>query len=264
MAGSRTSGKISRRRRGGRKNDTMIKKLTAGLLAAAMTVGLSGCTLGTTSWILRYGEDNAEVPTGIYVQNMYTAYQAATQYVEDSSNVLGGEIDGRSADQWIRDTALNLTKQYLAVNLKFDEEGLTLTEAENTNIQTLVDTVWNLYGESYTLLGINRDSYQKMQEYSAKANDLFQHYYGEGGELAPTDEEYSTYFTENYDRTRAVYYAKNDVDSMTDEERAEAEAALAEGETLPESGREQADAALSRIQNGDTLALSALTASAVR
>ena len=251
MAGSRTSGKISRRRRGGRKNDTMIKKLSAGLLAAAMTVGLSGCTLGTTSWILRYGEDNAEVPTGIYVQNMYTAYQAATQYVEDSSNVLGGEIDGRSADQWIRDTALNLTKQYLAVNLKFDEEGLTLTEAENTNIQTLVDTVWNLYGESYTLLGINRDSYQKMQEYSAKASDLFQHYYGEGGELAPTDEEYSTYFTENYDRTRAVYYAKNDVDSMTDEERAEAEAALAEGETLPESGREQADAALSRIQNGE-------------
>ena len=80
MAGSRTSGKISRRRRGGRKNDTMIKKLTAGLLAAAMTVGLSGCTLGTTSWILRYGEDNAEVPTGIYVQNMYTAYQAATKY----------------------------------------------------------------------------------------------------------------------------------------------------------------------------------------
>ena len=253
MAGSRTSGKISRRRRGGRKNDTMIKKLTAGLLAAAMTVGLSGCTLGTTSWILRYGEDNAEVPTGIYVQNMYTAYQAATQYVEDSSNVLGGEIDGRSADQWIRDTALNLTKQYLAVNLKFDEEGLTLTEAENTNIQTLVDTVWNLYGESYTLLGINRDSYQKMQEYSAKASDLFQHYYGEGGELAPTDEEYSTYFTENYDRTRAVYYAKNDVDSMTDEERAEAEAALAEGETLPESGREQADAALSRIQNGEDI-----------
>lgn len=253
MAGSRTSGKISRRRRGGRKNDTMIKKLTAGLLAAAMTVGLSGCTLGTTSWILRYGEDNAEVPTGIYVQNMYTAYQAAIQYVEDSSNVLGGEIDGRSADQWIRDTALNLTKQYLAVNLKFDEEGLTLTEAENTNIQTLVDTVWNLYGESYTLLGINRDSYQKMQEYSAKASDLFQHYYGEGGELAPTDEEYSTYFTENYDRTRAVYYAKNDVDSMTDEERAEAEAALAEGETLPESGREQADAALSRIQNGEDI-----------
>ena len=253
MAGSRTSGKISRRRRGGRKNDTMIKKLTAGLLAAAMTVGLSGCTLGTTSWILRYGEDNAEVPTGIYVQNMYTAYQAATRYVEDSSNVLGGEIDGRSADQWIRDTALNLTKQYLAVNLKFDEEGLTLTEAENTNIQTLVDTVWNLYGESYTLLGINRDSYQKMQEYSAKASDLFQHYYGEGGELAPTDEEYSTYFTENYDRTQAVYYAKNDVDSMTDEERAEAEAALAEGETLPESGREQADAALSRIQNGEDI-----------
>ena len=240
MAGSRTSGKLSRRRRGGRKNDTMIKKLTAGLLAAAMTVGLSGCTLGTTSWILRYGEDNAEVPTGIYVQNMYTAYQAATQYVEDSSNVLSGEIDGRSADQWIRDTALNLTKQYLAVNLKFDEEGLTLTEAEDTDIQTLVDTVWNLYGESYTLLGINRDSYQKMQEYSAKASDLFQHYYGEGGELAPTDEEYSTYFTENYDRTRAVYYAKNDVDSMTDEERAEAETALA-------------DAALSRIQNGEDI-----------
>ena len=91
------------------------------------------------------------------------------------------------------------------------------------------------------------------QEYSAKASDLFQHYYGEGGELAPTDEEYSTYFTENYDRTRAVYYAKNDVDSMTDEERAEAEAALAEGETLPESGREQADAALSRIQNGEDI-----------
>lgn len=63
---------------------------------------------------------------------------------------------------------MNLTKQYLAVTLKFDELGLTLTEAENTNIQSMVDSVWKSYGESYTLMGVNRDSYQKMLEYTAK------------------------------------------------------------------------------------------------
>lgn len=75
----------------------------------------------------------------------------------------------------------------------------------------MVDNVWKSYGESYTLMGVNRDSYQKMLEYTVKTDDLFQHFYGEGGELAPTEEEYKKYFTENYDRTRAVSYAKTKV-----------------------------------------------------
>ena len=55
----------------------MMKKLSAVALAAAMSFSLSACTLGSTSWIFKYGDDNQEVPTGIYVQNMYTAYSAA-------------------------------------------------------------------------------------------------------------------------------------------------------------------------------------------
>ena len=230
----------------------MKKKLTAAVLAAVLSLSLSACTLGSTSWILRYGDNNEEVPTGIYVQNMYTAYSSAGQYAT-GDDLLTSEIDGRTGDQWIRDTALNLTKQYLAVNLKFDELGLSLTEAENTNIQTMVDNVWKSYGESYTLMGVNRASYQAMLEYTAKITDLFQHFYGEGGELAPTDEEYKTYFEENYDRTRAVSYAKNSVDTMTDEEKAQAQADLEEGETLPQSGKEQAEAALARIEGGEDL-----------
>ncbi len=277
-----------------------MKKLTAVALAAAMSLSLSACTLGSTSWILKYGEDNREVPTGIYVQNMYTAYNAAGQYATGGDTLLESSIEDKSADQWIRDTALNLTKQYLAVTSKFEELGLSLTEAENTNIQTMVDNVWksygesytlmgNLtkqylavtskfeelglslteaentniqtmvdnvwksYGESYTLMGVNRDSYQKMLEYTVKTGDLFQHFYGEGGELAPTEEEYKKYFTENYDRTRAVSYAKTKVDTMTQEELQKAEEELKEGETLPESGKAQAEATLSRLQNGEDI-----------
>ena len=231
----------------------MMKKLSAVALAAAMSFSLSACTLGSTSWILKYGDDNQEVPTGIYVQNMYTAYSAAGQYATGGDTLLESSIEDKTADQWIRDTAMNLTKQYLAVTLKFDELGLTLTEAENTNIQSMVDGVWKRYGESYTLMGVNRDSYQKMLEYTAKTGDLFQHFYGEGGELAPTEEEYKQYFNDNYDRTRAVSYAKTSVDTMTEDELAAAEAELEEGETLPESGKAQAEAALARLQNGEDM-----------
>ena len=117
----------------------------------------------------------------------------------------------------------------------------------------MVDSVWKSYGESYTLMGVNRDSYQKMLEYTAKTGDLFQHFYGEGGELAPTEEEYKQYFNDNYDRTRAVSYAKTSVDTMTEDELAAAEAELEEGETLPESGKAQAEAALARLQNGEDM-----------
>ena len=58
----------------------MMKKFTAVALAAAMSLSLSACTLGSTSWILKYGEDNKEVPTGIYVQNMYTAYSRSVRH----------------------------------------------------------------------------------------------------------------------------------------------------------------------------------------
>ena len=40
---------------------------------------------------------------------------------------------------------------------------------------------------------------------------------------------------------------------MTEDELAAAEAELEEGETLPESGKAQAEAALARLQNGEDL-----------
>ena len=229
-----------------------LKKVTAALLAASMTLGLSGCTLGGNGWILKY--DGGEVPAGIYVQNVFSAYNAAGYQVEDATtDVLTADIEGKTGKQWIEDTAMELTKEYLAVELKFDELGLSLTEAEKANVDTLVKSIWEPYGEQYIANGINRNSYTKAMENTFKTNELFLHYYGEGGEKAVTEQEYKDYFEQNYDRTRFIRDPKNSVDSMTEEEYAEAVANLAEGETAPLSALEQAEAALARLENGEDI-----------
>ncbi len=229
-----------------------LKKVTAALLAAMLTMGLSGCTLGSTSWILRYG-DKGELPAGIYVQNMMAAYNAAGYYALGADDVLTAEIEGKPGKQWIEDTALELTKEHLAAELKFAELGLSLTEEEKTSVDNMVDSIWEVYGEQYTLSGINKNSYTRSLENTIKTNNLFLHYYGEGGEKAPTQQEYQDYFSQNYDRTRFVSYPKNKVDAMTEEERQQAVADLAEGEELPKSALAQAEETLARLEAGEDM-----------
>lgn len=228
-----------------------FKKLVAMGLAGAMTLALSGCTIGGSSgWAIK--DDKGQVPAGVYIQYMMSAFsEGAALSGDPTGNPWGKEIEGKPAEQWIDDRGMQLTKEHLAIENKFQELGLTLDEEMQQTVDAMVEYQWAAYGERYVLSGVSLESFTSVVENGFKANALFQHYYGEGGELAPSEEEYQKYYNDNYTRSLFIRYSKNDLDAMTAEEREALNKELKEGEEPRQSGLEQAEAALARAKAGE-------------
>lgn len=87
----------------------LLKKCTAMLLTGAITLSCAACSGEDTAWIMRNGE--LEMPAGAYINSLIESYYEASSLVEDSEkDVLKQQIDGKDADEWIKEEALKATK----------------------------------------------------------------------------------------------------------------------------------------------------------
>ncbi len=202
----------------------IAKKIAAGSLAcatlAASAVSLTACG-GSGTWALK--TDSAEISSGVYNYCLFAGYQNALYSVEDYTKpVLDQEIDGKPADEWIRNYALEyFVKPFLVVDQKFNELGLTLDDITRFNAEQGAINDWSQYKATFTRYGITRDDYQYVSyDYNAKFTAVFEAVYGKGGEKEVPQEEMDKYFAENY---AAVDYivaetVKADGSTMTDKE----------------------------------------------
>lgn len=200
------------------------KKIAAGSLAcatlAASAVSLTACG-GSGTWALK--TDSAEISSGVYNYCLFAGYQNALYSVDDYTQpVLDQEIDGKPADEWIRNYALEyFVKPFLVVDQKFSELGLHLDDITRFNAEQGAINDWSTYKETFTPYGITRDDYQYVgYDYNAKFSAIFEAIYGKGGEQEVPQEELDKYFAENY---AAVDYivaetVNADGSTMTDEE----------------------------------------------
>ncbi len=189
-----------------------IKKAAALASAAALMLSLSACGENTT-WGAEI--DGSQIPAGIfiyYLQNAY--YNAQTKLDEQTSDTVtespdaaaetaapdlfASNIEEKSAKQWIYDEATRLMQEYAAVEEKFTEYGLTLSEEEKQSAQIYCDQLWDYGGEYYTEMGISQKSYLSVYLNSEKKNKLFEMLFSEGGEYAVADSEIKAYLDENY------------------------------------------------------------------
>ncbi len=143
---------------------------------------------------------------------------------------------------------LTATKEYAAVVDKFNELGLTLSDED---IKSINDSISKKHmgfsGRVFTrgsgyLKGICkslRSKARKMRE------ELFDHYYAEGGEEAVSDDEMVKYLDDNYLRYKSISFAKTKAstdssssatDSSTDSADAANEEAKAKRDEFLEKG----------------------------
>lgn len=166
------------------------------LFTFAMALSLVSCG-GDSSYIATYKDE--KIPAGVYLYQLVNATQSAYAKVEDSSkDVLKQDIDGQNAAIWIEKTAQQEMKRYLAVEREFEELGLTLSSDAENAAATQANTDWTNYGEWYEKNGISKDSLMQVYRNSAKKQQVFLTYYGEGGQNAVSEEELKTYFGENF------------------------------------------------------------------
>ena len=196
----------------------MTKRAMAAVLCGALALTACSCgnTTGTALTI-----DGTDIPAGVYIcyqMDAYSKAQAALaeaepdldMYAEDF-DIKAHTIEGVNAEEWIKNKTFELCRNYVAASKAFDEYGLSLTAEQQAEINQYVTSAWeeeNMYaqylygfdtiGEYYESKGVGEKSYKETQTLYYKQEAVFNHLYGEGGELEVPAEEINAKILSDY------------------------------------------------------------------
>ncbi|MCM1578100.1 MAG: hypothetical protein NC078_04795, partial [Ruminococcus sp.] len=189
-----------------------IKRIAAGTAAVVLSASLCGCGENTT-----WGADidGMRIPAGVLIYFLQTSYYdaqsklyeqqaAAAEENPDISadtadtDVYTADIEGKNGKDWIYDDATKQMQIYAAVENKFGEYGLALSDETLSSAQTYCEQLWDSGGDYYTKMGISQKSYQSIYLNNEKRGMLFEHLFSEGGEYGVPDSDIKSYLSENY------------------------------------------------------------------
>lgn len=205
-----------------------IKKSCAALLCGALICSAASCgnTTGTALTV-----DGRDIRAGIYIfYQMQALSEAASKLTEEQPDLdqsaegfdlLAQTVEGVSVRDWIKDRTYALCCEFVAVEKKFDEYGLSLTAEETSGINSQANSIWtdenpyaqyfygvSVIGEYYEKYGIGKESYRDTYALGIKKDKIFDYLYGEGGSLAVPASELDAAVTENYALVK--YFAVNE------------------------------------------------------
>ena len=116
------------------------------------------------------------------------------------------KIGDQSISDWVLDDVEKQAKIYMAVNQKFEEEGLELSEEELSTLDAQIASYYPQYQTyyAYDLKGISEDSFREVMLLASKQSKLFQNIYGEGGTQEVSNEEMKQYYSEHAAKYKAI------------------------------------------------------------
>lgn len=203
-------------------------KILCVVLSIMMVVSLAACSLTTQQ---SYKTDDTELSMGVYIYNLYSAYNQAQGFAQKSDlyDSEEGTYDGKksflqmeitddddvtaTADEWIKEKADEYTRNILAVYHEFNELGCTIDEATEEGYKAQAKEYWDYgpyyqyYGEQYLSpyseifepIGVSYDSFYIASFYTSAMQDkVFDALYKPEGKEAVSDEDLTDFFTENY------------------------------------------------------------------
>ena len=193
-----------------------FRKAAALIACAVMASTVSGCA--DTSYSVKYGDDT--VKAGVYIGYLQTELNNQLYILSykgiDSKDYFSQQVEGVDLAEYVKNNALKDTKEYVAITKQFAAEGLTLTDDELKAISSNVKSSWDNMGGMYENNGVSKESLKEIYREQLMRTKLFDHYYGEGGSEAPTDEELQKYVNDNFIRYKMIaLYKSSDSDEST-------------------------------------------------
>ncbi|RHO86562.1 hypothetical protein DW049_10650 [Ruminococcus sp. AF41-9] len=95
--------------------------------------------------------EKTELSEGMYNWFLVQAYNSACSLNGGKEGLWDNEIEGKAAEEWIEDTAILYGKEYLASELKFDEEELTIEDSSLETMESTKERYWNELGYEDTM-----------------------------------------------------------------------------------------------------------------
>lgn len=225
-----------------------IKRLLTLALCGALCVGLAGC--GRDQTVVSAGDYKASA--AVYVLNQMNALSEVTAqdgYDSTLENVWDNQIDGQSMEDWVNDRALDLCFQYVATNKLFEDKGLSITEEEQTVIDSSLESFPN-YEELYTNIGVAESSYEEYLIFNSRFQELFLDRYQEGGEAAVSDEELSSFYRDNFDEVKLISLSYTEPTEDSSDSSADTQE---DNNSSPEAVQATAQGYLDRLQAGENM-----------
>mgnify|MGYP004653557059 CR=1 FL=1 len=205
-----------------KETNVKIKNILLAALSACLLC--TGCASGETA--MSYGK--TEISENVfrywlsyYKNSFLNTYTDLKNTADSFATVLP---NGETAETYLYDQTVENVKMTLICMELFRENGLTLSDALETQIDDYVDDILKEYagGNKKTLnaalatYGVNMDMLRQIYRDQEKSGALFDYMYGENGTTPVTEEDYTAYYEENYCHVRHIY-VNNQYYYMTDE-----------------------------------------------
>lgn len=170
--------------------------------AALMALGLAGCSTPASAG--KVGD--MDISSGLYLLMQLNAYNEAAGLVEDTSaDVLDQTVEDMPAADWIAEKTTENIRRYAGIRQLCAEHGVALSEDDQTQLDTLVESQWTSYGDYYESNGIGENTFRLALEAELLAEDLLPAIYGEDGSDPVDAAELESYIQENY--TDLAYFS---------------------------------------------------------
>lgn len=182
------------------------KKIAAVVLAFSMMLSMAACA--DTAWVFSYGDKT--VSSGLYLSFLMSAYsEAGTKVADAEADLFSQKVEEKPAKEWIVEKAQVLASQYIAVENKFEEMGLSLTESDENQIAQSMKTEWPQVSKIYEQNGVAESTYKLYVTNRRKTSKLFEKYYAEDGGVEPiTNDSLMVHYKENFARVNVLGITK--------------------------------------------------------
>lgn len=208
-----------------------FKKMSAVALCSAMALSLGACGNNIAGPDTTYAAviDGYKVPAGVFIAMQMNSYYDAAYYTEptdeseettastEASETAASETDATTTTaftdkviedkpvrDWINDEATKTMQEFVAVENKFDELGLSFDDNEKEKTKVYLDSIWEYYGSNYEDAGISENSQLLIMLNSTKKNKIFDYYYAEGGQDEISEADIRAYLDENNKRINYI------------------------------------------------------------
>lgn len=220
-----------------------ILKVFAAILIVANLFALTSCS--NTSWVAKAGDET--VPAGVYLNYLIDAYYTAAYSVPSQQiDMFKQKIGDVEVEDYIKNTALDSTKRYLAINKLFNEYKLSLTDEEIKKVENEVESLWNQVATIYENNGCGKESFTKVLLSEEKFKKIFEYYYSKDGKEPLAEKDKKEYFAKNYAKLKYI-----DVNYSTHYENVSTSAEASDKQVT--ELRQKADGYAARIDGGESI-----------
>ena len=200
-----------------------VTKILCVVLALVVALSAASCTL-TKQY--SYKTDDVELPIGVYIYYLQTAYNEAQSLAQksDKYDSEAGTYDGSKsflkmeitdddgvtavAEQWITDKAAEYMDESVAIYHEYKALGATLDEATASYYESMYESYWDSISENYEKYGISYGSFiQAGITISLMRSAVFDAEYAVDGPHAVADDDLQKFFDENF--TSYKYFSAN-------------------------------------------------------